>query len=185
MSPVAHLLFSWLSTVEILKNRRERALVTFCGVAPDLDGLGLIIDKITGTSHYYLDFHHYLGHSVFSAICLSMLAFSLATTQRLKVWVLSFTVIHFHYLCDIIGSRGPDGYQWPVYYFYPLDKINGYTWHYQWELNAWQNSIIIVLLLSMCFYYLVKRKVTFFEVFNSKLNDSAIDMFNKYIRRKF
>ncbi|MCP4326187.1 MAG: metal-dependent hydrolase, partial [Alteromonadales bacterium] len=63
MSPGTHLLFSWLSTAEILKNRRERAIVSLSGIAPDIDGAGIIVDEITGTTDLYFQYHHYLGHS--------------------------------------------------------------------------------------------------------------------------
>lgn len=61
MAPGSHLLISWLITVEIVKERRERALVALTGLAPDLDGAGIIIDFFTGTTQYYFKYHHYVG----------------------------------------------------------------------------------------------------------------------------
>ena len=54
MYPGTHLLVSWTSAVNFLQGRRERAVVALTGVAPDLDGLGLIIDEFTGTTGYIL-----------------------------------------------------------------------------------------------------------------------------------
>ena len=124
MTPGAHLIFSWLSGVEFLQNRRERAIVALSGLAPDIDGVGIIIDKVTGTTNYYFEHHHYLGHSVFAAIAIATLASFLAKIQKLRVWFIALFVTHLHFICDIAGSKGPDGYQWPVY-IYTLYLIRG------------------------------------------------------------
>lgn len=183
MSPGAHLLFSWLSGVEFLKKRRERVLVTLSGMAPDLDGLGIIIDRITDTTNYYIQYHHFLGHSIFSAICLSTLASMLAKEQKLRVWVLALLVVHIHIVCDIVGSKGSDGHQWPIYYLYPVAPAFGLTWEHQWELNAWQNLVIIGTLFCISGYYAATKQITFLEVFSRRLDKEAIVMYRKYIEK--
>ncbi len=100
MAPGAHLLISWLATVEVFKERRERALVTLCGVAPDLDGAGLVVDLITGTTSYYVKYHHYLGHSIISAVFLATFATCFAKSQKALVWLASLLVVHL--LCSVI-----------------------------------------------------------------------------------
>ena len=180
MAPGTHLLISWISTIEILKNRRERMLVTFTGVLPDADGLGIVVDFITGTTDYYLKFHHYLGHSILSAIIFSTFASLFAKTQKRTVWLLSFFVVHLHILCDVIGSKSPDGFHWPIYYLYPFNKTFELTWKYQWELNAWQNQVILITLLIISFYYVKKKHMTIFEVFSKKLDRAALLMYHKY-----
>jgi hypothetical protein len=42
MSPVTHFLLSWTLAERSADTRRERAWITFAGVAPDLDGLGWV-----------------------------------------------------------------------------------------------------------------------------------------------
>lgn len=184
MSPGAHLLFSWLSGIELLKNRRERSFVALAGIAPDLDGLGVIVDKITRTTNYFFQHHHYLGHSIFAAILFASIASFLSKTQKITVWLLSFFVIHLHILCDVIGSRGPDGYQWPVYYLYPIFPNLGLTWKHQWELNAWQNLLILFVLFCISFYYAATKQISFLEVFSSRLDKEAFAMYKKYVRKE-
>jgi len=53
MTSGAHFLISWLSTVELLKERRERTIVALSGILPDVDALGGVVDSITGTTSYY------------------------------------------------------------------------------------------------------------------------------------
>ncbi|MGB0849352.1 MAG: metal-dependent hydrolase [Thiolinea sp.] len=180
MSPAAHLIIGWLSTVELLQERRERVLVALCGVAPDIDGLGIIVDKITGTTQFYFKYHHYFGHSIFAALILATFACVLAKMQKARVWLLAFVVVHLHILADLAGSRGPDGYQWPVYYLYPLNRELGLAWKYQWELNAWQNMAVMILLLLLCLYYVSSKRITFFEVFSKRLDREAVKMYEKY-----
>lgn len=180
----AHLLISWLSTVEVLKERRERVLVTLSGIAPDLDGAGIIVDTITETTDYYFKYHHYLGHSIFSAFFFATIAATLAKTQKSIVWLMSFLLVHVHILCDVIGSKGPDGYQWPIYYFYPLNSKYELTWTHQWELDAWQNQVTMGVLFSISLYYAAKKKMTFLEVFSQRLDKEAFVIYNKYIRKR-
>jgi hypothetical protein len=61
--------------------------------------------------------------------------------------LLVFLSFHLHLLCDLIGARGPDGYQWPIPYLKPFSNALQLTWHGQWALNGWQNFVITGLLL--------------------------------------
>jgi len=183
MTPGAHLLISWLSTPELVKVQRDRRLVTLTGIAPDIDGLGIIIDKLTGTTGYYIKYHHYLGHSIFAALVFATVASMLASSQKKLVWFLSFLVVHFHILGDIVGSKGPDGYQWPIFYLYPFSDLE-LIWVYQWELNAWPNSVIIVFLLFLSLYYAAKKNISFIEVISPWLDKEAFKMYHKYIHKK-
>ena len=88
-------------------------------MAPDLDGLGLAIDWITGSTEFYSRFHHY----------------------RL-------------------------------------------TWSEQWELNAWQNQMILFLLIAFCIFYAATKKISFFEVIHPRLDKEAFDMYDRYILKK-
>lgn len=184
MTPNLHLLISWVSSVEFLKERRERTLVAISGIAPDIDALGGFVDSFTGTTDYYSKYHHYLGHSLFSVIILSTLAMFLAKTQKKIVWLLSFAIIHIHFLCDVIGSRGPDGYQWPIYYLYPFNSTFSLKWSGQWELNAWQNILLLGILLSICGFYAVTKRITFVEVFSPKLDSTILNFLSKKIKGK-
>jgi hypothetical protein len=184
MSPGSHLLFSWLSAAKIIKARRERVIVSISGVAPDLDGLGIIVDKITGTSNLYLQYHHFLGHSIFSAFIISVVAAFIAKSQKVAVFSLSFLLVHIHILFDVIGSKSADGYQWPIYYLYPFDPLVKLTWSGQWELNAWQNHVVMLFLLIGCGYYAVTKKITFFEIFSIKLNSEVFKMYSKYFGKR-
>ena len=138
---------------------------------------------MTGSTHFYFQFHHYIGHSIFSALCISIVMSLLAKSQRGVVFFLSFVLVHMHIFFDVIGSKGPDGYQWPVYYLYPLNADYALTWSGQWELNAWQNNLVMLFLLLGCIYYAATKKITFLEVFSNRLNQEVFIMYAKYFRK--
>lgn len=178
-----HLLISWVSTVQLLQERRERALVALVGVIPDMDGIGIFIDNFTGTTAFFLKYHHRIGHSLLSGIILVFLAVVLARRQRAIVCLLSACTFSLHMVCDLVGSKGPDGYQWPLYLFYPLNPGYELTWSGQWGLDAWQNQVIMLLAVLLCCFYAVTRQISFLEVASQKFDQAAFQMYRKYVRR--
>jgi len=42
--------------------------------------------------------------------------------MKWKVALLAFVSFHLHLAEDILGSRGPDGYQWPIRYLKPFSQ---------------------------------------------------------------
>lgn len=152
MSPVTHFFTGWVLANSASLNRRERALVTFACVVPDVDGI--VAEYLTRNSQHPLEwfstYHHSL-HSLPFAVVVAAVSFALAT-QRWKTAGLAFLSFHVHLLEDLLGSRGPDGYQWPIPYFMPFSGACVLTWRGQWALNAWPNFVITILLLLVTIY---------------------------------
>src|ERR1017187_8961925 len=127
MSPLAHLVGSWLVAVATTNNSRDRKLVTLAGVLPDADGLGAVVDVVgsaisgkPNTFQYYQQYHHILLHGWPGAIAVSVLLMFFAR-QHWRVFLLCLLTFHLHLLCDLVGSRGPDfGDFWPICYSEPL-----------------------------------------------------------------
>jgi len=46
VSPIVHLIGSWLVASAVTDNPRDRKLVTLAGVLPDADGLGVVADVV-------------------------------------------------------------------------------------------------------------------------------------------
>jgi hypothetical protein len=83
MSPLSHLLASWIVAAKTTDNLRDRRLATLAGVAPDLDGLGIVADFAngaftTGKFYDYPEYHHLLSHGLPGALVCSMLMAALA-----------------------------------------------------------------------------------------------------------
>ena len=64
MNPITHLLVGWTVAQTAFLSRRERAIVTLAGVAPDLDGAGILLDFATGRhpgAGAYAAYHHVIA----------------------------------------------------------------------------------------------------------------------------
>jgi len=151
MNPITHLLVGWTVANSASLERRDRGIVTIAGVIPDFDGLGILIDLARndgdGDLTWWWALHHNLAHNLTTAVLYSAAAF-LVATRRFATAALAFLAFHLHLLGDIAGSRGPDGYQWPIAYLNPFSDAWQLTWSGQWELSAWPNFAITALLLA-------------------------------------
>ena len=179
MSPITHFLAGWAvaNTVPPL-TRRERALVTWAGVLPDLDGLGIIAEMATRNSAHPLtwwsDYHHVLGHNLGFAMLITVFA---AVFSRHK-WVTAVLVLvsfHLHFVGDLMGARGPDGDQWPIPYLLPFSNHLQLTWTGKWALNAWPNVVITGALIVAALRLAVRRGYSPVELFSTKADRRIIE----------
>lgn len=145
-----HFFAAWMLAAPPALSRREQALICFAGVAPDLDGLGIIAEMLTANSArtlaWYSEYHHVLGHNLLFAVLVALAAAALARRRALTA-LLAFAAFHLHLLGDLLGSRGADGYQWPIPYLWPFSNAVQAAWQGQWMLGAWQNTAITVVLV--------------------------------------
>lgn len=177
MNPVTHFLVSWGVASVAALDRRDRAIVTLAGIAPDLDGLGAIPELITRNSAHPLDwfsrYHHVLGHNVGFALVVTGASFVLAT-RRWKAAALACVTFHLHLLCDVMGARGPDGDQWPIAYLLPFSRVWDWRWRGQWPLNAWQNFAITGAALALTFYLAWTRGYSPLEMVSRKADAAFV-----------
>src|SRR2546425_5050131 len=131
MNPISHALVSWAIANSALLRHRDRAIVTTLGVVPDIDGFGAVAVMLSPGSERAIDwwsrYHHVLGHNIGFAALTATGAWLLSSRR----WVtagLGVLAFHLHLLCDIAGSRGPDGYQWPIPYLLPFSSAWQLTW---------------------------------------------------------
>ena len=155
MSPVTHLLLGWLVAESSPLVRRERAAVAIAGIAPDTDGLGLLVDLVTKRSANPTDcwgeWHHVLAHNLPAALLMAGNAAVVATggaARRSLVAGLATVAFLLHLVCDLTGSRGPDGHQVPIAWGWPLTAAT-VTWDGQWALNAWPNLLVTATALAV------------------------------------
>jgi len=155
MSPVTHFLTGWVvANSSPALNVRERILITAAGVVPDLDGLGAIPELLTKDSQHPLAwftlYHHQL-HNLAFGLLVAAVTFALAN-HRWVTGLLALFSFHLHLIEDLLGGRGPDGYQWPIPYLSPFSHGPQLAWRGQWALNAWPKFAITGCLLILTFY---------------------------------
>lgn len=153
MSPITHLLASWSVADTLHLRARDLTLATLCGLLPDADGLGVLADaanRLLGRpeSCYYGQYHHALLHGLPAAFALP-LVLSFFAVRRARVFVVGCAVMHLHFLCDLVGSRGPGaGDVWTLPYLAPFSDRLTLAWSGQWALDAWPNVVATLLLLG-------------------------------------
>lgn len=186
MSPITHFLASWIVAAKTTDNPRDCRLVTLAGLAPDLDGLGLVADvvknAVNGTQnfHYYQMYHHSLLHGITGAVVIAVVLAALAR-QRWRVFVFALFAFHLHLLCDLLGSRGPEaGDLWPIFYFGPFSNHPMWLWRGQWKLDGWQNQLISVTLLAWSFRLAVVRGHSFVGVLNQRVDAVFVSTLRKW-----
>ena len=177
MNPIEHLLIGWAAAQAIPLDRRDRAIVTIASVIPDIDGFGMLPEILTrGTSHellWWTEYHHTLCHNLLSAVVYTAIAAWLAHA-RTRTAVMSFISFHLHLLGDVIGARGPDGYQWPIPYWLPFSSKGQWSWDGQWALNAWQNFAITIPLLIFALWLTWKAARSPLEIVWQRGNDALV-----------
>jgi inner membrane protein len=184
MSPVTHFFIGWLTANSGGLERKERAMVTIAGVIPDIDGLGAIVEVITRNWEnpllWYSKYHHAISHNLGFALLITLCCF-LLSKHRWKTALLAFLSFHLHLLGDLVGARGPDGYQWPMPYLLPFSDQWQLAWSGQWALNAWPNFLVTFTALFLTFYLAWKKGYSPLEMV-SKPADKA---FVKTLRNRF
>lgn len=184
MNPVTHLLASWLVANTTDLNRRDRAIVTIAGIVPDMDSFGIIPEMLTRNSahplRWWTDYHHVIGHNIGFALLVAVVGF-LLSARRWKTALLVFVSFHIHLLGDLLGARGPEGYQWPIPYLLPFSDSLQLAWPGQWALNAWPNLLITAMALALTLLLAAWKGFSPLEI----ISVSADKKFIETLRRRF
>src|SRR6202011_2195007 len=170
MSPITHFFTGWVLANCAELNRKDRALVTFACVIPDVDGLGIIPEVFTRNSAHpllWFTLYHHSLHNLAFAIVVAALAFAIAT-RKWATGLLALLSFHLHLFEDVLGSRGPDGYQWPIPYLQPFSSSLQFVWHGQWGLNSWPNVAITIALLFVTFWLAWQRGFSPVEMISAR-----------------
>jgi LexA-binding, inner membrane-associated putative hydrolase len=178
VSPITHFFMGWAVANAVPSlTKRERAMVTWASVVPDIDGLGIIPEKLTQHSahplNWWSEYHHVLGHNLGFALVVSVFAAVFATQKR-KTTILVFVSFHLHLLADLVGARGPDADQWPIPYLLPFSDRWQWIWSHQWALNAWPNFVITGTLIALAVVLAVRRGFSPVELFSKKADKIII-----------
>ena len=176
MSPVTHFFSGWVLANCAQLNQKDRALVTLGCVIPDIDGLGIIPEVLTRNSAHpllWFTLYHHALHNLAFALVVTAMAFALATRR----WVTGLLVLlscHLHLFEDLLGSRGPDGYQWPISYLEPFSSSLQLVWSGQWGLNAWPNVMLTIGLLFLTLCLAWRRGFSPLEMISAKADASLV-----------
>ena len=184
MAPQQHLVISWVLSNLNYERKRDRIITTLCGIFPDIDGLGVIMDEISGDQSYshYLLWHRTFGHNLLAVLVAAIITFFLCKRKVMPAIIAAITYL-VHIFFDLTGSAGPDGSIWPIY---PLWPFSGHrvavTW--QWALNSWQNTAITAIFIFIMFAIAAKKRRSLLEIFSTRLDRYCISVFERLLARK-
>jgi hypothetical protein len=179
MNPITHFLASWTIGERSGLGRRDRAMITWAGFLPDLDGMGVVVDGFAKRLGYedpvlYGRWHHVILHGLFGALLLSAVGAAFAR-RRIAVFLWAFVAVHIHLLCDLVGSRGPAWDDaWPVHYLGPFSEALSVVWSGQWPLNAWPNILFTALLILFVFHRAITRGRSPLDMINARANEAFV-----------
>ncbi len=176
MSPVTHFLTGWVFSNCFDLVRRDRALITLACVLPDLDGLGLIPELLTRNSAHpllWFSLYHHSLHNLAFALVIAVAASVFAIRKWMTGW-LALLSFHLHLIEDLVGSRGPDGYQWPIPYLEPFSSRLQLQWQGQWGLNAWQNVVLTTALLFSTLWLAWRRGFSPIEMVSRRVDGAFV-----------
>lgn len=176
MSPITHFLTGWMVANLAKLDRKDRAIVTLACVVPDIDGLGIIPELLTRNSSHpllWFTFYHHSLHTLAFAVVVAIVSFVLARKRWRTAW-LALLSFHLHLLEDVAGSRGPDGYQWPIPYLAPFSSSAQLVWRGQWGLNSWPNVAITGVLLAVTLWLAWRRGFSPLEMVSTRADAGLI-----------
>lgn len=178
MHLATHLLTGWAVANAVPLERRDRSIVTIAAIIPDIDALGMAVEHTPllaiVPAYWFSEYHHVLAHNIGFALLFAALA-ALLCRRRLIAPLTAFATFHLHLLGDIAGSKGPDGYQWPIPYLMPFSDAWQLTWSGQWALDAWQNISLTVFLLGFTLVLAWKRGYSPIEMISSRADARLVE----------
>jgi len=145
-------------------------------VVPDIDGLGIIPELLTrNSSHplFWFTLYHHSLHTLAFALVVAVVSFVLASHRWKAAW-LALLSFHLHLLEDLAGSRGSDGYQWPIPYLAPFSSSLQLAWRGQWALNSWPNVAITAVLLAITLWLAWRRGFSPLEMVSTQADSALI-----------
>ena len=145
-------------------------------MVPDVDGLGIIPEVLTrNTSHpllWFSQYHHVL-HTLCFAIAVATLG-GFVARQSWKTAVLCFVAFHLHLLEDLLGSRGPDGDQWPIFYLAPFSSSVALSWSWTVGPERVAKFLITFALLLATFSLAWRKGFSPAEIFSIRADHAFV-----------
>ncbi|MBI4870473.1 MAG: metal-dependent hydrolase [Candidatus Riflebacteria bacterium] len=144
-NPLNHLLVGWVIGNIGPSTRASRTWCLIASLAPDVDGLVILLGK-----DMFLKYHHQLTHNLLFAVLLAALSsrwLGWCSWQVPRV----FACVLVHFLGDYYGS-GPG---WPLPLFVPFSDtviLNPSAWAF----NGWQSQLVFAT--TLIFTLVIARK---------------------------
>lgn len=156
MQGPSHLLVSWfVADAARLETARERRIVAWAGLAPDVDVVAYAaaivyygFDQNAAFENVWQVIHHRYTHGIAFVLLTGVAAWFLARSSRWRVALLAVAVSGLHNFLDVVGG-GPT---WPIYPLWPLSDA-GWSASWSWTLADWPNHVVLFACLAGTMLY--------------------------------
>ncbi len=158
MQGPSHLLVSWFyADASGVETARDRRIVAWAGLAPDIDVLAYIaalawyrLDKDLAFENVWRVVHHRYTHGLAFVLLTGIVVWAISSGRigRWRVACLAMLASAIHNFCDIVAG-GPE---WPVYPLWPLSNL-GWSASWSWTIGEWPNLVILAACLAGMFIY--------------------------------
>lgn len=159
--------------------------MTLAAIIPDIDGAGIILDFSSGAQvnqlKFWSNYHHLLGHNIGFCLLFTLMAFAFAN-RKVVTSLMVLLSFHIHLFCDLIGSRGPDGYQWPIPWLLPFNSGWNLTWKGQWSLNSWPNFAITLVFIVIVLFQALRSGRSPLEFASQRADRAFVDTLRNRFR---
>lgn len=160
MQGPSHLVISWFyAEASSLEQPRDRRIVAWAGLAPDVDVLAYIaallyyrFDKELAFENVWRVVHHRYTHGLAFVALTGAVAYWLAGGRgregSVRVATLALLASAIHNFLDVVAG-GPT---WPIYPLWPLSDA---AWHasWSWTIGEWPNIVVLVACLAATLAY--------------------------------
>lgn len=173
MTGLSHAVIGWFIGQGGGSALRDRRIIAWMGVLPDVDVIAYPIGMIPSLNpddgyQLFVETHHHYTHGIgmiaLAAVC--GLAFG---RRRLRTAVLAGVAACVHVVCDVIGS-GPE---FPVYPWWPFSDVD---WTVAWSIpvNEWPNLFAGFVLLAVAGLYSRSRGRTILEMISVEMDRELV-----------
>lgn len=160
MSPLIHLIATWILAVIFLSKLNDRRIVVLAGIISDIDGFFILFSQ-----DLFLKYHHSFAHSLIFGIPF-ILILSLFASNKFRTRIISLLAFSLHLALDIIGTN------WPINPLYPIFNINLSIYPLlSIELIYWIiDPIFAVIIFIVMAWMIIKKEKSPVEFISSKLD---------------
>ncbi|PYM90148.1 MAG: hypothetical protein DME04_23965 [Candidatus Rokuibacteriota bacterium] len=170
--PLTHALVGWVVACFGRADRRTRLWCLAASLAPDLDGLSLLVGL-----DVYAHYHHLVLHNLLFGVFVTLVS---AYWIGLRPFYLGLVLLAFlsHLVGDYFGS-GPGWELWP---FLPFSDRT-YVCECAWDLVSWQNTLITVVAIAVTLWAAVRQGHTPLEFLHARLEQTVVKTLQRRWRR--
>lgn len=162
--PLTHALVGWCVAHLGRPDRATRLWCLVASLAPDLDGLGLLLG-----GDFYERYHHVLFHNLLFGVVVTGLS-----VRWIGLRVGPLALVFGAFLAHLVGDYLGSGPGWGISPYLPFSG-HEYLFAGAWELASWQNTTITACAIGGALLIAARYGYTPLEFIHAGLDSTVVD----------